>query len=73
MNRKTLQKEIAWLYPWLQDFCRRIMARERKNHTLQPTALTNEVLSRLLNWKGELVDDSEAPCGTLRRRLPSRH
>lgn len=35
------------------------MSAERRSHTLQPTALANEVLAKLLAWKGDLSNDTE--------------
>lgn len=43
----ALEKLIALTYEELQQVSRRMMARE-PNHTLQPTALLNEALQRLL-------------------------
>jgi RNA polymerase sigma factor (TIGR02999 family) len=45
---------IELLYPELRKLARHLMGSERAEHTLQPTALVNEALLRLLS--GELVD-----------------
>lgn len=39
---------IAALYPELRRIARRLISRERTHHTLQPTALANEAVARLL-------------------------
>jgi len=50
---------IHELFPLLHDELRRVagryLGRERKNHTLQPTALVNEVWLRLQNERGVAV------------------
>ena len=40
------------IYGELRDVARRYLGRERKNHTLQPTALVHEAWLRLQNEKG---------------------
>jgi RNA polymerase sigma factor (TIGR02999 family) len=40
---------VEQLYPELHRLAMRCMARERRNHTLQPTALVNEAYARLIN------------------------
>jgi len=59
MLQKTIQREICWLYPWLVQFSRRLLGGERVGHTLQPTALAHEVLSKLIRWDGEMSDGSK--------------
>jgi RNA polymerase sigma-70 factor, ECF subfamily len=54
MLRDHIHQEIGWFYPWLRRLTGRLMFRERHGHTLQPTALTNEVLLKLMAWQGEL-------------------
>lgn len=58
MIRQRIQREISWFYPWLRHLSQRLLARERTNHTLQPTALANEVLAKLMIWQGTLADES---------------
>jgi RNA polymerase sigma factor (sigma-70 family) len=36
-----------------------LMAFESRSHTLQPTALANEVLAKLLAWRGEVTGNTE--------------
>ena len=48
LERATLREMITSVYPELQRIARRKLGGERRGHTLQPTALTNEVVLRLL-------------------------
>jgi RNA polymerase sigma factor (TIGR02999 family) len=59
MVPQIIHRELVWLYPWLRSMASRLMASERRSHTLQPTALANEVLAKLLAWRGELSEDTE--------------
>jgi len=59
MLQKTIQRELCWFYPWLIQFSRRLLGGERLGHTLQPTALAHEVLSKLMRWIGEMSDGSK--------------
>ncbi len=59
MLTHVIHREFAWFYPWLRSMSGTLMAFERRSHTLQPTALANEVLAKLLSWHGELTDNSE--------------
>jgi RNA polymerase sigma-70 factor, ECF subfamily len=47
-DRKLLEELLTTLYPELRRIARKKLSGERRNHTLQPTALTNEVVLRLL-------------------------
>jgi RNA polymerase sigma factor (sigma-70 family) len=60
MLQQIISRELVWLYPWLRKMAGALVALERKSPTLQPTALANEVLARLLAWRGELSGDTEA-------------
>lgn len=51
---------VAMLYDELRDLARRELARERPNHTLQPTALVNEVYLRLTGGRDVAFPDREA-------------
>ena len=59
MLTQVIQRELFWFYPWLRRMASVLMAFERRSHTLQPTALANEVMSKLLSWHGEVSDNSE--------------
>ncbi|MBL8872643.1 MAG: hypothetical protein JNK90_22890 [Planctomycetaceae bacterium] len=59
MLQKTIQRELVWFYPWLVEFSRRLLGGERTGHTLQPTALAHEVISKLMRWEGEMSDSSK--------------
>jgi RNA polymerase sigma factor (TIGR02999 family) len=41
------EKLSELIYPWIHDLAKKIFARERKNHTLQPTALVHEAYTEL--------------------------
>ncbi len=59
MLHQTIHREIVWFYPWLRKMASGLMASERRSHTLQPTALANEVLAKLMSWKGDISGDTE--------------
>ncbi|MCU0707397.1 MAG: ECF-type sigma factor [Pirellula sp.] len=59
MLSQIIHRELVWFYPWLRRMAGALMASERRSHTLQPTALANEVLAKLLAWKGDLSKDTE--------------
>jgi len=59
MLNHVITREFAWFYPWLRSMSGALMAFERRCHTLEPTALANEVLAKLLTWRGELSEDTE--------------
>jgi RNA polymerase sigma factor (TIGR02999 family) len=46
-DRSAEDRLVSSLYPELKKFARRYMAAERGQHTLQPTALVNEVYIRI--------------------------
>lgn len=57
MVRRLIEQEMHWFYPWLKALARQLLSAERAGHTLQPTALTNEVLVKLLVWNGEVTGE----------------
>jgi RNA polymerase sigma factor (TIGR02999 family) len=59
MISQIIHRELVWFYPWLRRMAGALMSSERRSHTLQPTALANEVLAKLLAWKGDLSNDTE--------------
>ena len=50
-DAQALAKLTPLVYRELHGLARRCMANERRNHTLQATALVNEAYLRLINWK----------------------
>ncbi len=60
MLHQIISRELVWFYPWLRKLAEGMMAKERTSATLQPTALANEVLARLLSWRGDLSGETEA-------------
>lgn len=50
-DKAALDELMALVYTELRESARRVMARERPTHTLDPTALVNEVYLRLLRLK----------------------
>jgi|LakMenEpi03Aug12_release.lakeMendotaPanAssembly.Ray.scaffolds.fasta_scaffold05318_20 RNA polymerase sigma factor (sigma-70 family) len=59
MLNHVIQREISWFYPWLRRVTQSLMTYECRSHTLQPTALANEVLAKLLAWRGSLSGNAE--------------
>lgn len=55
-DRERLRELLVTVYPELRRIARRKLSGERRNHTLQPTALTNEVVVRLLKRELEGED-----------------
>lgn len=51
---------VSLLYDELRELARREMGNERKNHTLQPTALVNEVYLRLTGGRDLTFADRES-------------
>ena len=51
--RQSLSELLPSLYGELRGLARRALARERRNHTLQPTALVHEAYLRLAAQRGE--------------------
>lgn len=47
-DARDLRSTLLAVYPELRRIARGLLARERRYHTLQPTALANEVIARLL-------------------------
>ncbi len=73
----TAAKELAaLLYDELREMARREMSRERSSHTLQPTALVNEVYVRLVGGRDITFADREsffAAAATAIRRVLVDH
>lgn len=51
-DQAALERLTTLVYPELRRIARRYMARERRGHTLQPTALVNEAFLRLVEVDG---------------------
>jgi RNA polymerase sigma factor (TIGR02999 family) len=51
-DREALERLIPMVYSDLHRMARRHLGRERPGHTLQPTAIVNEVYLRLVGGKG---------------------
>ena len=47
----AIDEHATWFVPWLRDFSSDMLRRERVGHTLQATALANEVIAKLLSSK----------------------
>jgi RNA polymerase sigma factor (TIGR02999 family) len=50
-DSKALQQLTPFVYRELHSLAKRYMAGERRNHTLQATAVVNEAFLRLIDWK----------------------
>ena len=50
--RQSLSELLPSMYDELRGLARRVLARERRNHTLQPTALVHEAYMRLAAQRG---------------------
>src|SRR5262245_1575075 len=50
-DQAALEKLVPLVNAELRRLARRYMGQERAGHTLQPTALINEVYLRLIDWK----------------------
>lgn len=72
MIRESIQRELHWFYPWLKSRAGQLLALERKGHTLQPTALANEVVSKLMRWNGSLGDKPEESLARISQRIMQR-
>lgn len=57
MNQE-LSSNLDWFYPWLRKLTGRLLASER-TVTLQPTALANDVVLKLMSWNGHTGEDSQ--------------
>lgn len=55
-DRRKLEDLLTTVYPQLRRIARRKLTGERRNHTLDPTGLTNEVVIRLLRREIEGED-----------------
>ena len=51
--RQSLSELLPAMYDELRGLARRVLARERRNHTLQPTALVHEAYMRLAAQRGD--------------------
>jgi RNA polymerase sigma-70 factor (ECF subfamily) len=70
-DREALDELMALVYGELQASARRAMAGERATHTLEPTALVNEVYLRLLRLK-QVSWESRRPFFAFAARLMRR-
>jgi len=71
-NEDALQQLIPIVYPELHRVARRFMARERTEHTLQTTALVNEVYLRLVQLQDAAWENRShffALCARLMRNI----
>ncbi|MFM2097108.1 MAG: hypothetical protein RIS70_4232 [Planctomycetota bacterium] len=59
MLQQAIAREIGWFYPWLRRLASLMMAKEQHSPSMQPTALANEVLAKLMNWSGSLSGETE--------------
>jgi len=55
--KPLLSSNVHWFYPWLKKLSTKLLASEN-TVTLQPTALANEVILKLLSWDGSLAGDT---------------
>lgn len=69
----AFEEAVGLVYEDLYRIARRRMAGERRGHTLQPTALVNEAIARLMGWEGYTFADRahfvRAACQAMRRVL----
>ncbi len=75
-DQDAAEKLVAHLYADLRMISARLMANERPAHTLQPTALVNEVYLRLVRLKRIRCEDRErflAFTSNLMRRILVEH
>lgn len=71
-DESALERLMPLVYDELRRVARRYMARQRPNHTLQTTALVNEVYVRLVNVSEATWQDRAhffAVCAKLMRRI----
>jgi hypothetical protein len=54
---RQLSSNWHWFYPWLKKLTGRLLASEQ-TVTLQPTALANDIVVKLMSWGGSLGDNS---------------
>jgi len=55
----AIDEHASWFVPWLRDFSGDMLRRERVGHTLQATALANEVIAKLLASKSGIASLDE--------------
>jgi len=75
-DRNALDELVPILHAELKRIARRCMMRERKEHTLQPTALVNEAFLRLVNVHGVQWQDRAhffALSAQMMRRILVKH
>ena len=69
----AFEEAVSLVYEDLRRIARRKMAAERRGHTLQPTALVNEAIARVMKWDGYTLADRahfiRAVCLAMRRVL----
>ena len=69
----AFEEAVSLVYEDLYRIARRKMANERPGHTLQPTALVNEAIARIMSWDGYTYADRthfiRAACFAMRRVL----
>lgn len=70
-DREALDELMEVVYTELRESARRAMSRERATHTLEPTALVNEVYLRLLRLK-QVSWESRSPFFAFAARLMRR-
>lgn len=54
---QQLSSNWNWFYPWLKKLTGRLLSTEQ-TVTLQPTALANEIVVKLISWGGSTTGDS---------------
>src|SRR5258708_27794732 len=57
LNPEGVYQTVCAVYPELRRIARGLLSRERRSHTLQATALANEVVMRLLRSEREQEGD----------------
>jgi RNA polymerase sigma-70 factor (ECF subfamily) len=75
-NKDALEKLMPAVYEELHRVAKRYMSREDPAHTLQTTALVNEVYLRLIDWKNAKWQDRAhffAVSATMMRRILVDH
>jgi RNA polymerase sigma factor (TIGR02999 family) len=73
---EALQELIPVVYSELRALARRALKRERREHTLQPTALVHEAFVRLVPQQGKAWQNREhffAVCASLMRQVLVDH
>ncbi len=69
----AFEEAVSLVYEDLYRIARRKMAAERPGHTLQPTALVNEAIAKMMGWDGYTFADRghflRAACLAMRRIL----